>query len=285
MPTALARTQRALSVGTILRPQKKRRRVKKRLPRQQLPKGVVLEYYRALKTVVDLTEESLAPLFKALPDLMQRSKDARERLDAGEGREIRALVEAARRRLGAQLSTDDMERLALKFSERTKTWQRLQLSKQVKAVFGIDVINTDPRMATIVDGFIAENVALIKDIPDKIIKDVEGTITRAVSTGRLHSDIAKDLTEKFGIGKRRAKFIARDQVNKLYGQLNVSRQKSLGVTRFTWRDSGDERVRDLHQAYNGNVYSYDNPPADGLPGEAIGCRCSAEPVLEDILES
>ena len=29
--------------------------------------------------------------------------------------------------------------------------------------------------------------------------------------------------------------------------------------------------------------TWDNPPADGHPGDAFDCRCTAEPVLPDIL--
>ncbi len=88
---------------------------------------------------------------------------------------------------------------------------------------------------------------------------------------------------QFGFGERRSKLIARDQVGKLYGQLNASRQKDIGVEKFTWRTVGDERVRDEHEALDGEVFSYDDPPEEGLPGEEVLCRCSAEPLFSDLL--
>ncbi len=44
--------------------------------------------------------------------------------------------------------------------------------------------------------------------------------------------------------------------------------------------SHDSRVRPLHALYDGHVYKWGNPPADGYPGQPIRCRCVAIPVFD-----
>ena len=46
-----------------------------------------------------------------------------------------------------------------------------------------------------------------------------------------------------------------------------------------------DRVRDEHQELEGETFSYDDPPSEGLPGQPVLCRCFAEPVLDEILEA
>jgi uncharacterized protein with gpF-like domain len=51
-----------------------------------------------------------------------------------------------------------------------------------------------------------------------------------------------------------------------------------------WRTVGDERVRPSTRIATAKRTRYDDPPDGELPGEPIQCRCSAEPVFDDILD-
>jgi SPP1 gp7 family putative phage head morphogenesis protein len=93
------------------------------------------------------------------------------------------------------------------------------------------------------------------------------------------------LRKQFDFTRNRARLIARDQVGKLYGQINAARQQAIGVTHFVWQTSNDERVRDEHEERNGKTYSYANPPDGELPGQPIQCRCVANPILTEAPES
>ena len=46
--------------------------------------------------------------------------------------------------------------------------------------------------------------------------------------------------------------------------------------KYTWRTQKDRYVRDEHKKREGVVFEWDDPPYDGHPGEAYGCRCWAE---------
>lgn len=54
---------------------------------------------------------------------------------------------------------------------------------------------------------------------------------------------------------------------------------------YIWRTRGDDKVRSSHAANDGHVFAWDNPPATGHPGEAFGCRCTAEPYMPEVNES
>lgn len=49
------------------------------------------------------------------------------------------------------------------------------------------------------------------------------------------------------------------------------------TTHYIWRTRSDNKVRASQAANNGKIFSWDNPPPTGHPGEDYGCRCTAEP--------
>ncbi|MGK2872444.1 MAG: phage minor head protein [Alphaproteobacteria bacterium] len=55
-------------------------------------------------------------------------------------------------------------------------------------------------------------------------------------------------------------------------------------THYIWRTRGDGRVRATHAANNGRIFSWDNVPPTGHPGEDFGCRCTAEPYVRGASE-
>lgn len=52
------------------------------------------------------------------------------------------------------------------------------------------------------------------------------------------------------------------------------------TTHYVWRTQRDGKVRSSHAEREGQVFSWDEPPEGGHPGEDYGCRCTAEPYLE-----
>ena len=246
------------------------------------PNGITREYTRAILALIAEVEKELEPLLAELPTLTAQAVG--ERADIGEGARVADLVDEARERLTKGFQRKRLSDIAEKFAVRTKTHQRIQLNKQLHAAIGVDLFLPDTGMAAIVDGCVAENVALIKDVPNKLIGDIERTINRGMQGGVPHPQLAKQLEKQFGFARKRAKLIARDQIGKMYGQINATRQKAIGVEKFIWRTVQDDRVRDEHEALEDKEFKYSDPPSEGLPGEPINCRCYPEPVLDDILE-
>lgn len=239
---------------------------------------IQVEYFRQLAAIIAEARASLGPLFVELPRLID-SSTADRRLDVGEGRRVREMMKAARELLGRTSPTSRIEDLVERFAGRTSAAQKRALLKQTKAALGVDIFVPDTGIPAVLDGFVSENVSLITSIPEKMFSDIESTITRALQRGTSTRDLTGQISKQFGVARRRAQLIARDQISSLNGQINKHRQTSMGIEKYKWRTSGDERVRKLHASREGVEFEWSNPPSDGHPGEPINCRCTAEPVL------
>lgn len=128
------------------------------------------------------------------------------------------------------------------------------------------------------------NVALIKTIPRRLHASVYSKLTNALKTDPFNRQMLEGiLTDEFKKSAGRARLIARDQTNKAVGQFTQLRHEQIGIQKYEWSSSGDQRVRPTHQANDGKIFSYDKPPAKtGHPGWDIQCRCVAIPVFEDL---
>lgn len=116
---------------------------------------------------------------------------------------------------------------------------------------------------------------LIKDISDTARKDISDVIWKSILNRTHPRQVAKDISEKLGIARKRALFIASDQANKVHSKLNQIRQEEAGFDEFMWETAKDSRVRPEHRALQGRVFKYSEPPSVGLPGTPIRCRCTA----------
>lgn len=128
--------------------------------------------------------------------------------------------------------------------------------------------------------WVRRNVALIRTVPARNFQQIEQVVREAHRLGTRHEVLAKRLVERGLVAESRARLIARDQVEKLNGQLTERRQTGLGIGSYKWRTVGDDRVRDEHLAREGQTFTWDAPPSDGHPGEPINCRCWAEPQVD-----
>jgi SPP1 gp7 family putative phage head morphogenesis protein len=160
-----------------------------------------------------------------------------------------------------------------------------RLSRQIRESVGVDVraaLHVGGPIAHAMDDATKWNVSLIKSIPEQYF-DKLGTL---ISDGWAEN--LGDTTEN------RAKVIARDQTAKMNSAFNQERQQSVGIEKYEWQTSGDERVRDNHADLDGQTFRWDDPgPCKGTidgepchPGEDIQCRCNAIPSFDlDAMEA
>lgn len=153
--------------------------------------------------------------------------------------------------------------------------------RQAGSLLGVNVFRDEPFLQPLAEGWIADNTALIKDVPEKVAKDLEALIRRGVMSGASVRDLQEQIRERLPMTEHRAKLIAQDQTLKLNAALTRQRLQSVGVTEYRWRSVMDNRVRPEHAEYNGKVFSWDKPPPDGHPGTPVRCRCRSEAVWPD----
>lgn len=66
--------------------------------------------------------------------------------------------------------------------------------------------------------------------------------------------------------------------------IHLSLKQEQSTTHYIWRTRRDGKVRPSHAANDGQVFSWEDPPDTGHPGDAPGCRCTAEPYLPETTE-
>jgi uncharacterized protein with gpF-like domain len=146
-----------------------------------------------------------------------------------------------------------------------------------------------PAARDILQATIAENVALIKSIPEQYLTNVEGLVMRSVQAGRDLDQLTTDLQEQHGVTRRRAVLIARDQNNKATAAITAARQQELGVTEAIWVHSGGgKHPRPTHLKAGRERTRYDvktgwyDPAVKKYirPGELINCRCVSRSVVK-----
>lgn len=259
-------------------------------PKQPEPRAIERQYEASLKAYVARLNELIRKiLIPQLPDLERQAyhtvpDTAVQRADSMPAEYVK-LISRVKIQLSSQYTQPELDRIIAKASGATAEFSKAAFKKQMKRVTGLDLFTSEPWLGNSLGSFMVKNQDLIKSVADDQIKKVNQIVLNGFQNGLRHEAIAEILDEKLDLAEGRASAIARDQVSKLNSELTRLRQSELGIKRYIWSTSLDERVRDSHRANEGKVFSWDDPPAEtGHPGEDINCRCVALPVVEDLLE-
>lgn len=269
----------------ILNLKKKKSGRLKKPPKWLHPKAIARDYTKELLALVGKIEIYVERIIiPKLPKLVETANLLRpDRLDDAWPDELEKNITSLKISLDTEFAI--ASNLALKYGEKVHKWNSREWQKILHSVLGVDVFQSEPWLVNELEGFSKQNVTLISSIKDESVRKIEGIAQRGIQAGTRHEEIAKQIREIYGNSKSRARVIARDQISKLNGQLTMNRQKAIGIKRYIWRTSMDERVRPSHQAKEGKTFYWDKPPSDtGHPGQDILCRCSAESILDDVIE-
>lgn len=181
---------------------------------------------------------------------------------------------------------DAAEKLADYFAKDVAKRSDAQLRKILRDGGWTVKFNPTPAQLDVLKASVHENVALIKSIPQQYHKNVEGMVMRSVARGRDLGTLSKELQEQYGVTKRRAALIARDQTNKAFSAFHESRAKEMDLTEAIWRHShAGKKPRRKHLAADGTRYKVGVglPVGDKgqhvVPGEEINCRCFRQFVI------
>ena len=178
-------------------------------------------------------------------------------------------------------------KLAQWFAQKTKNYTDGSLQTILKDGGFAVRFEMSPVMQDAYQAVINEQVGLIKSIASEHLQEVQGLVMRSVQQGRNMGELTAELTKRYGITKRRAAFIARDQNNKATATVTRVRHKQLGITQAVWKHShAGKHPRPSHLKADGEVYDIDKGLyLDGKwtwPGVEPNCRCTTRPIIPGI---
>ena len=119
------------------------------------------------------------------------------------------------------------------------------------------------------------------------ILSLRQTVATNAMAGYRASNLEKTIQDNYKVSKNKAKFLARQETALLMSKYHETRYKDLGVTKYIWSTSNDERVRQSHKDLDNKVILWDSPPVvdrmtgrTAHAGEDFGCRCVAIAVID-----
>jgi len=238
-----------------------------------------------MRYVFKITNEQAKPIKSAF--FTQKEKANTVRNDDNEAKEIVKIFNELKRKWKNRYSDKVLRNEATRLFNQTNEFNRVEqarmLNIQTKSKVGSEIIlsNTSQKITATKQVFIENNVKLIRSIPDKFFKDLEQDVLRIVEKQGRAKELSEQLTKRYGTSKKKADLISRDQISKLNGNLAMQRQEDVGIKKYIWETSQDERVRSSHASKQGSIQKWNDPPSDtGHPSEDIRCRCVAIPLIE-----
>lgn len=250
------------------------------------PASIERDYARILRAVA----RALAGATRLHIELI-RSMMAR-RQDETETEFIMRLIKEA------YIATGTTERAlvqASRIAQQLRGYTQGEFYDVLRSAMRVDIFFAEPDLRRLVDEWTAENVRLIKSIPDQYFGQLQGVVSRGLQQGTLSSDMGEEIEKLYGVTSRRAQLIARDQVATLNGLISQERQTAAGISCYIWSTSKDSRVRESHAEREGRYFAWPGskvagavinghvvypPPTKGPPGVEINCRCVALPVID-----
>jgi len=152
-----------------------------------------------------------------------------------------------------------------------------------------------PAAQDILDATISEQVALITNIGTQYLSGIETAVLQSVQRGGDLKYLSGELEQRYGIARRRAELIARDQNAKATANMTRARQDEIGITEAIWLHSGGGRhPRKEHVAFSrgklgGPVYDINKGAyLEGVwtwPGHEINCRCVSKPLIPGLYDA
>jgi SPP1 gp7 family putative phage head morphogenesis protein len=139
---------------------------------------------------------------------------------------------------------------------------------------------------------VAQNVALIKNLPRDYLHDLQNSVWDSVMKGADLSTLSKTLQTNYGMSYRRAALISRTENHKAKAIIENVRRRELGIQSAIWMHSSAGKVpRPTHVAMNGQRYELGKGMWDSnegefvFPGQLINCRCTSRAIIPGLDES
>ncbi len=250
-----------------------------------IEKDVLLKYIPELKRILD---EGTQYNTDSRKDNEKKRKTARFSGIDNTIVRLGILFDSMQKELDSAFGLYDLKRRVNDIANLDHKLTVAEWKKAVSRTLGIDILSdyySGDFYREMLAKWVSANVDLIKTVSKESLRSLKEKVYSDYMNGRSTTDIVKKLQRQYGMDKRRARLIARDQTAKLNADITQSQQRDAGVSQYKWSTSLDGRVRKSHRALGGKIFNWDEPPeTDGgrrcHPGEDYQCRCCAIPIFD-----
>lgn len=266
----------------------KRRRKPKKIQRLREPRLQQLQYQRLLSRMVrDLQRIVREEVIPQTPGWLAAAQVERAGVREDAIRDTIGVIFGKLAVIFGQVFSDGVLETEIRsVATGVDSLHSVEFIKQTTAGIGVPVIRPEPWKQALMRDFVTDNVKLTKSLTGDALRSFEQIVSNGIRGDLRTEDIAKELQAKLGVTKARAKFLARDQVGKLQGELTQHRQQGAGIKEYTWSTSKDERVRHDHQLLEGTTQQWSKAPIvdrrtgrRAHPGRDFQCRCQPIPKI------
>ena len=277
-----------------------RRGLKKQAPIMTYPKVIEKKYQAELINFVNVIAKEIDMRLIDNLEQIERQKNIELNLDSWVD-SVDDIMESLKV-WGMAKASEMLAVITLKASQ-IGDWNTKQFKQSIKTVVGVDPISKNQGYQTLIQSWSKENSRLITSIQSNLLDDVAGVTQRGMSAGKSINDISKEIKDRYGVTKSRARTIARTETGKLNSNLTKVRNQELGIKTYFWVTANDgERVRPSHRELHNLLCRWDDDTVCsrnngktwikrksiggfvGAPGQDINCRCTSRSNVNQLLE-
>lgn len=189
--------------------------------------------------------------------------------------EIEAVDEEAVR------ATFDFRTLFRSWAEQLMQWHIARIGSQLSYATNVDVTTQLGGANGTIADLLARNTSLVRDVSDQARGRIADIVFRGLQQRTPIRDVAREIDEAIGLGRKRSLRIASDQTVKLSSALDALRGQQLGMSGYRWRHSGKRHYRPEHKERDGKYFEFGSDvDRDDPPGFAPFCGCHRVLALE-----
>lgn len=261
----------------------------------KIPASAEREYIRTVNAYMGILKDELEKELPKLKEVYKRNRDEEARENwHGDGLTdlillVAQIFESMRNHIISRTTGYGLRRKLELLANMNRKLTVKEWKRAIKATLGIDILE-DYYLGDFykkqLDEWVKDNVDLIKSIPQNTLDKMKEIVYDGFAKGKTTTWIVKEIQQTYGVSRRRAELIARDQTAKLNGQIQRAQQMDAGIEEYIWYSCKDERVRKRHRELDGKTFSWHEPPVVDKrtgrrchPGQDYQCRCIGRPVF------
>jgi SPP1 gp7 family putative phage head morphogenesis protein len=274
----------------------------------RFPHAVEREYLRVVQDYMSKSDAVIRKHMPALKAALERTQPIQTDAAGESPEDLKSpdeVLDLVQQELGNRLQSYDMRKRLERTANMNRKLTVAEWKRVCQRTLGIDIFEdyyNGDFFKSKINEWVTENVDLITTQSKDTLDRMREIVKESRAAGRRVESIAKDINAAYGMGKRHAMLIARDQTAKLNASIAEKQQADAGVRMYVWDTSGDQRVRESHRKMQGLYCKYDDvtvcsttgkegswkkktpdmPNIKGVfvhPGKDYQCRCIAMPVF------